>query len=64
MAKKTIRNLHTLFTQLIDWNLVFCRVAGDGRCAGEGELVFGRTHFGRMMSEEDQGVKLPVLPVF
>jgi len=46
-----------------DANSLFCRAAGYPRYAGEGELVFGLTHYGRMMPGEDQGLKLEFLTV-
>src|ERR1039458_3056568 len=38
-------------------NCVFFHAAGDWRYADVGELIFGPTHCGRMLAEEDQGVK-------
>jgi hypothetical protein len=38
-------------------NCVFFRAAGDWRYADVGELIFGPTHCGRKLAEEDQGVK-------
>ena len=38
-------------------NCAFFHAAGDWRYADVGELVFGPTHYGRMLAKKDQGVK-------
>ena len=43
--------------------ILFGRAAGCLRCAGEGELVLGLTHYGRILADGLQGVKRQVLLV-